>query len=109
MIETIGHKRIEDSVYAAPFHPLLLSNTKRAELIRVAKLLRNVRNEISASVHPHFEDYIGVSRFQFESEFLPKYKHSVSSHYIGKAIQDVYKMYKIRSDSFLRQIKFEQI
>lgn len=86
-----------------------LSNTKKDELTRVAKLLLTIRNEVSEQVHPNFENYIGVSRFQFESEFVSKYKHIVSSHYLSKALQDVYKMYKIRSDAFLRQIRFEQI
>lgn len=109
MISIVDNKRIEDSVYAVQFHPLMLSETKKAEILRVATLLRDVRNDISIKAHENFEMNLNISRFQFESLYLSSYKSYVPSHFLGKAIQDVYKMYKIRNNAFLSNIKFFKV
>lgn len=101
--------RIEDSVFAVQFSPLLLSDTKKAELSRIAHIIRDIKNEVAGKIHPEFERYAEMKKYDFERLFEADYRDLVSSHFLHKCLEDVYNSLQHRHEAFLKHIKFEHI
>ena len=77
-----------ESQFSAAFYPIMLSDTKRAEIIHRAEEIRAVRNDIS---EVFFSDMLGfqdMSKFEAFNFFNPAFNTRLSSHYLKKAIED---------------------
>ena len=98
-----------ESQFSASFYPMQLSDTKRAEIIHRAEEIRSVRNDISEIF---FSDMIGfqdMSKFEAFNFFNPTFSTRLSSHYLKKAIEDVWKAYQLRFDAIRRKIEFVKV
>lgn len=102
-------KHSEESTYSVSFYPLLLSDTKRNELINRGKEIRDVRNEISDIFHGDMLRYQDMSKFDAFNLFNPMFTNRLSSHYLKKAIEDVWRAYQLRFDAIRKHIEFEQV
>ena len=97
------------SQFSAAFYPILLSDTKRAEIIHRAEEIRAVRNDIS---EVFFSDMLGfqdMSKFEAFNFFSPTFNTRLSSHYLKKAIEDVWKAYQLRFDAIRKKIEFAKV
>ena len=104
---TLGNRF--ESQFSAAFYPILLSDTKRAEIIHRAEEIRAVRNEIS---EVFFSDMLGfqdMTKFEAFNFFNPTFTDRLSSHYLKKAIEDVWKAYQLRYDAICKKIEFELV
>lgn len=98
-----------ESQFSAAFYPILLSDTKRAEIIHRAEEIRAVRNDIS---EVFFSDMLGfqdMSKFEAFNFFNPTFNTRLSSHYLKKAIEDVWRAYQYRYDAIRKKIEFELV
>ena len=98
-----------ESQFSAVFYPILLSDTKRAEIIHRAEEIRAVRNDIS---EVFFSDMLGfqdMSKFEAFKFFNPTFNTRLSSHYLKKAIEDVWKAYQLRFDVIRKKIEFTKV
>lgn len=98
-----------ESQFSASFYPILLSDTKRAEIIHRAEEIRSVRNDIS---EVFFSDMLGfqdMTKFEAFNFFNPTFNTRLSSHYLKKAIEDVWKAYQLRFDAIRKKIEFEKV
>ena len=95
-----------ESQFSASFYPMLLSDTKRAEIIHRAEEIRAVRNDIS---EVFFSDMLGfqdMTKFEAFNFFNPTFNTRLSSHYLKKAIEDVWRAYQLRFDAIRKKIEF---
>jgi len=98
-----------ESQFSAAFYPFMLSDTKRAEIIHRAEEIRSVRNDIS---EVFFSDMLGfhdMSKFDAFNFFNPTFTTRLSSHYLKKAIEDVWKAYQLRFDAIRKKIEFVEV
>lgn len=98
-----------ESQFSASFYPILLSDTKRAEIIYRAEEIRAVRNDIS---EVFFSDMLGfqdMTKFEAFNFFNSTFNTRLSSHYLKKAIEDVWKAYQLRFDVIRKKIEFEKV
>lgn len=98
-----------ESQFSAAFYPMQLSDTKRAEIIHRAEEIRAVRNDIS---EVFFSDMLGfqdMSKFDAFNYFNPTFCTRLCSHYLKKAIEDVWKAYRLRFDAISKKIAFEKV
>ena len=98
-----------ESQFSAAFYPILLSDTKRAEIIHRAEEIRAVRNDIS---EVFFSDMLGfqdMSKFEAFNFFNPTFTARLSSHYLKKAIEDVWRAYQLRFIAIRKKIEFVKI
>ena len=98
-----------ESQFSASFHPILLSDTKRDEIIHRAEEIRSVRNDIS---EVFFSDMLGfqdMSKFEAFNFFNPTFNTRLSSHYLKKAIEDVWRAYQLRFDAIRKKIEFVKV
>ena len=98
-----------ESQFSAAFYPILLSDTKRAEIIHRAEEIRAVRNDIS---EVFFSDMLGfqdMSKFDAFNFFTPTFNTRLSGHYLQKAIEDVWRAYKLRFDAIRKKIEFVKV
>ena len=100
--------RIE-SQFSAAFYPILLSDTKRAELIHRAEEIRAVRNDISEIFFSDMLGFQDMTKFEAFNFFNPTFTTRLSSHYLKKAIEDVWKAYQLRYDAIRKKIEFEKV
>ena len=94
-----------ESQFSAAFYPIMLSDTKRAEIIHRAEEIRAVRNDIS---EVFFSDMLGfqdMTKFEAFNFFNPTFNTRLSSHYLKKAIEDVWKAYQLRFDAIRKKIE----
>lgn len=104
---TLGNRF--ESQFSTAFYPIMLSDTKRAEIIHRAEEIRAVRNEIS---EVFFSDMLGfqdMTKFEALNFFNPTFTDKLSSHYLKKAIEDVWKAYQLRFDAIRKKIEFEHV
>lgn len=95
-----------ESQFSAAFYPIMLSDTKRAEIIHRAEEIRAVRNDIS---EVFFSDMLGfqdMTKFEAFNFFNPAFNTRLSSHYLKKAIEDVWRAYQLRFDAIRKKIEF---
>ena len=88
---------------------MFLSDTKRAEIIHRAEEIRAVRNDIS---EVFFSDMLGfqdMSKFDAFNFFNPTFNTRLSSHYLKKTIEDVWRAYQLRFDAIRRKIEFVKV
>lgn len=98
-----------ESHFSAAFYPIMLSDTKRAEIIHRAEEIRAVRNEIS---EVFFSDMLGfqdMTKFEAYKYFIPAFNTRLCSHYLKKAIEDVWKAYHLRFDAIRKKIEFVKV
>lgn len=98
-----------ESQFSASFYPILLSDTKRVEIIYRAEEIRAVRNDIS---EVFFSDMLGfqdMTKFEAFNFFNSTFNTRLSSHYLKKAIEDVWKAYQLRFDAIRKKIEFEKV
>ena len=98
-----------ESQFSAAFYPMLLSDTKRAEIIHRAEEIRSVRNDLS---EVFFSDMLGfqdMTKFEAFNFFNPTFNTRISSHYLKKAIEDVWRAYQLRFDAIRKKIEFEKV
>jgi len=98
-----------ESQFSAAFYPILLSDTKRAEIIHRAEEIRAVRNDIS---DVFFSDMLGfqdMTKFAAFNFFNPTFNTRLSSHYLKKAIEDVWRAYQLRFDAIRKKIEFTKV
>jgi len=98
-----------ESQFSAAFYPIMLSDTKRAEIIHRAEEIRAVRNDIS---EVFFSDMLGfqdMSKFEAFNFFNPTFNTRLSSHYLKKAIEEVWKAYQLRFGAIRKKIEFVKV
>ncbi len=98
-----------ESQFSVAFYPIMLSDTKRTEIIHRAEEIRAVRNDIS---EVFFSDMLGfqdMSKFEAFNFFNPTFTSRLSSHYLKKAIEDVWKAYQLRFDAIRKKIEFVKV
>ena len=98
-----------ETQFSAAFYPIQLSDTKRAEIIHRAEEIRAVRNDIS---EVFFSDMLGfqdMTKFEAFNFFNPTFNTRLSSHYLKKAIEDVWKAYRLRFDAIRKKIEFAKV
>ena len=98
-----------ESQFSAAFYPIMLSDTKRAEIIHRAEEIRAVRNEISEIIFSDMLGFQDMTKFDAFNFFNPTFTTRLSSHYLKKAIEDVWKAYQLRYDAIRKKIEFEQV
>ena len=98
-----------ESQFSAAFYPIMLSDTKRAEIIHRAEEIRTVRNEISEIFFSDLLGFQDMTKFEAFNYFNPLFTDRLSSHYLKKAIEDVWKAYQLRFDAIRKKIEFEQV
>ena len=98
-----------ESQFSAAFYPILLSDTKRAELIHRAEEIRAVRNDISEIFFSDMLGFQDMTKFEAFNFFNPTFTTRLASHYLKKAIEDVWKAYQLRFDAIRKKIEFEQV
>ena len=98
-----------ESQFSAAFYPILLSDTKRAELIHRAEEIRAVRNDISEIFFSDMLGFQDMTKFEAFNFFNPTFTTRLASHYLKKAIEDVWKAYQLRYDAIRKKIEFEKV
>ena len=98
-----------DAQFSVSFYPILLSDTKKAEILRRAEEIRAVRNEISELFFQYMLEFQDMSRFEAFNYFNPIFKDKLSGHFLYKSITDVWQAYQNRFDAIRRHIEFEKI
>ena len=98
-----------ESQFSAAFYPILLSDTKRAEIIHRAEEIRSVRNDISEIFFSDMLGFQDMSKFDAFNFFNPTFNTRLSSHYLKKAIEDVWKAYQLRFDAIRKKIEFTKV
>ena len=98
-----------ESQFSAAFYPIMLSDTKRAEIIRRAEEIRAVRNDISEVFFSDMLSFQDMTKFEAFNFFNPTFNTRLSSHYLKKAIEDVWKAYQFRFDVIREKIEFEKV
>ena len=98
-----------ESQFSAAFYPIMLSDTKRAELIHRADEIRAVRNDISEIFFSDMLGFQDMTKFEAFNFFNPTFTTRLSSHYLKKAIEDVWKAYQLRYDAIRKKIEFEKV
>ena len=98
-----------ESQFSAAFYPMQMSDTKRAEIIHRAEEIRAVRNDIS---EVFFSDMVGfqdMSKFEAFNFFNTAFNTRLSSHYLKKAIEDVWRAYQLRFEAIRKKIEFVKV
>lgn len=98
-----------ESQFSAAFYPILLSDTKRAEIIHRAEEIRNVRNDISEVFFSNMFGLQDMSKFEAFNFFNPTFNTRLSGHYLKKAIEDVWRAYQLRFDAMRKKIEFVKV
>ena len=73
-----------ESQFSAAFYPILLSNTKRAEIIHRAEQIRSVRNDMSEIFFSDMLGFQDMTKFEAFDFFNPTFNTRLSSHYLKK-------------------------
>lgn len=97
------------SHFSAAFYPIQLSDTKRAEIIHRAEEIRAVRNDISEVFFADMLFFQDMSKFEAYKYFIPTFNTRLCSHYLKKAIEDVWKAYQLRFDVIRKKIEFVKV
>lgn len=98
-----------ESQFSASFYPILLSDTKRTEIIHRAEEIRAVRNDISEVFFSDMLEFQDMSKFEAFNFFNPTFNTRLSSHYLKKAIEDVWRAYQLRFDAIRKKIEFVKV
>lgn len=98
-----------ESQFSAAFYPLMMSDTKRTEIIHRAGEIRSVRNDISKVFFSNMLGFQDMTKFDAFNFFTPTFSTRLSSHYLKKAIEDVWKAYQLRFDAIRKKIEFEKV
>jgi transposase len=87
----------------------MLSDTKRAEIIHRAEEIRAVRNGISDVFFSNMLAFQDMSKFEAFNFFNPTFNTRLSSHYLKKAVEDVWRAYQLRFDAIRKKIEFVKV
>ena len=98
-----------ESQFPAAFYPILLSDTKRTEIIHRAEEICAVRNDISEIFFSDMLGFQDMTKFEAFNFFNPTFTTRLSGHYLKKAIEDVWKAYQLRFDAIRKKIEFEKV
>ena len=98
-----------ESQFSAAFYPILLSNTKRAEIIHRAEEIRSVRNDISEIFFSDMLGFQDMSKFEAFNFFNHTFNTRLSGHYLKKAIEDVWRAYQLQFDAIRTKIEFTKV
>ena len=98
-----------ESQFSAAFYPILLSDTKRAEIIHRAEEIRAVRNDISEIFFSNMLGFQDMTKFEAFNFFNPAFNTRLCGHYLKKAIEDVWKTYQLRFDAIRDKVEFEKV
>ena len=98
-----------DSTYSVAFFPHMLSRTKKREILKMAKKILALRNEISEIVQGDLLRFLNMSKFEFFNHFNPILSGRISSHFIKKIMEDVQEAYQRRSEAIDKHIQFEVV
>ena len=103
----LDNYREMDSTYSVAFFPFMLSKTKKREILKVAKVILVLRNEISEIVQGDLLKFLNMSKFEFFNHFNPILSGRISGHFLKKIMEDVYEAYQRRSKAIDKHIMFE--
>lgn len=109
MKKHLDNCREMDSTYSVAFFPFMLSKTKKQEILRMAKKILALRNEISNTVQSDLLKFLNMSKFEFFNHFNPILSGRISSHFLKKIMEDVYEAYQRRSEAIDKHIQFELV
>ena len=105
MRKHLDNYREMDSTYSVAFFPHMLSRTKKREIMKMAKKILALRNEISEIVQGDLLKFLNMSKFEFFNHFNPILSGRISSHFIKKIMEDVHEAYQRRSDAIDKHIQ----
>ena len=71
--------------------------------------IRSVRNDISEIFFSDMLGFQDMSKFDAFNFFNPTFNTRLSSHYLKKAIEDVWKAYQLRFDAIRKKIEFTKV
>ena len=98
-----------ESQFPTAFYPILLSDTKRAEIIHRAEEIRAVRNDISEIFFSDMLGFQDMSKFDAFNFFSPIFNTRLSSLYLNKATEDVWRAYQLRFNALRKKIEFVKV
>ena len=98
-----------ESHFSVAFYPVQLSNTKRAEILHRAEEIRAVKNELSEVLFSDMFGFQDMGKFDAYKYFIPTFNTRLCSHYLKKAIEDVWKAYQHRFDAIRKKIEFVKV
>jgi transposase len=105
----LDNYREMESTYSVAFFPHMLSRTKKREILRMAKKINVLRNELSEIVQGDLLKFLNMSKFEFFNYFNPILSGRISSHFIKKIMEDVHEAYQRRSEAIDKHIQFELV
>ena len=97
------------SQYAVSFYPFMLSDTKFSEILHRAMEIRDVRNDISEVFFQNMLAFQDMKKFDAHNYFNPLFSSRLSSHYLKKAITDVWQKYQLLFNAIRKRIEFVKI
>lgn len=98
-----------ESHFSASFYPMLLSDTKRAEINHREEEIRAVRNDLSEVLFSDMLGFTDMTKFEAFNFFNPAFNTRLSSHYVKNAIEDVLRAYQLRFDAIRKKIEFAKV
>ena len=98
-----------ESQFSAAFYPIMMSDTKRSEILHRAEEIRAVRNDISEVFFSNMLDFQDMTKFDAFNFFNSPFNTRLSSHYLKKAIEDVWKAYQLRFEAIRKKIEFVKV
>jgi len=107
MSHHLDNYREIDSTYSVAFFPFMLSRTKKYEILRMAKKILALKNELSEIVQNDLLKFLNMSKFEFFNYFNPILSGRISSHFLKKIMEDVHEAYQRRSEAIDKHIQFE--
>ena len=99
----------QPSRYSRSFYSDGLTGRKYHEIHALAISIREIKNEISIVVNNNLFNYLEMSKYQFQTEMLPRVKNRISSHFMIKLLDDVYTAYQNKFKNIKTKLKFQHI
>ena len=99
----------QPSRYSRSFYSDGLTGRKYHEIHALAISIREIKNEISIVVNNNLFHYLEMSKYQFQTEMLPRVKNRISSHFMIKLLDDVYTAYQNKFKNIKTKLKFQHI
>lgn len=94
------------SQYSKSFHSDNITRSKYDEVMGLAIVLRDVRNELSQMVSDATLSYLEMSKIDFQKAMLPIIKDKVHSNFTKQLCDDVYISYQNRFKQIRDKMKF---
>jgi flavin-dependent dehydrogenase len=97
-----------DSKYTYSLTSVNLTKLKRDEIYKLAYELREHKNNISIEIASNLFNYLEMSKYDFMTEMLKKYRYlNISSHFYKQIYIDIFTSYINKFEAVKHKIKFK--